>query len=217
MTIVLEAALVIFSLATPIWWFTRSDHASASANNWAVWQKNVARLIEADGGFPPCGTLTVVDAIQDACDSSVQKMQGDKSVAIERAAKQVTFSCEATKTGYNVSWHLQDNPKADLECGDPGGNLISRGPGFEFTKDGRIRSFTFHSADGVFQRVPYRNCRTKANLAKSITPPPSDVDDFLFKLGRVDNDPDDYATANEMCFIYDSSPLWASLRKRYAK
>lgn len=180
-------------------------------------EKNVARLVESDDGFPHCSTMQVIDVIHDLCRRSAEGHSDGKSLKFESAGDHIMFFCEYRKDTVTVGWRFADKKGADVECGDPGGDIVVRAPGFNFTPSGRMKSIEFWGPGKDREIIPYRNCRVKAAQAKSIAAPPATMEDFLQKLGRSNKDPEDFATANLLCLTFDSSPLWVPWRERYFK
>jgi hypothetical protein len=214
---VFEILFVAMTIALPTWLWTRASTEKAKTD-WTVWEKNFARIVESDQGFPGCPTLNVIDTYRDLCQASQQREAEGHPIAVERASPKVVFTCLFAKKNINVAWRLENSSSGTtLDCGDPGGHIMELGPGFNFNLDGRIKSFEFWSQDNDRESIPYRNCRIKAGRAKSITPPPPTLRDFLQKLGRIDKDPGDFLDANLMCLVFDSSPQWKPWREKYEK
>jgi hypothetical protein len=212
---IFEILFVAMNVALPAWLWTRST-VDKSHTDWPVWEKNVARIIESDEGFPPCPTLKVVDILRDLCLKSQDRFKAAQPALTEGASKSVVFSCEYHQDGITVGWRLE-NTSGNLECGDPGGSLIEHSPTFDFNSDGRMKSIGFWGQDNSRQSVPYRNCRTKAATVKTIRQPPRELNGFLERIGHTAKDPADYMTANLFCLTYDSSALWKPWRQKYLK
>lgn len=212
---VFQIIFIVVNLGVPIWFWSKTSNQAPSAE-WEVWNRNIIRLIDSDGGFPGCTTLNVAGILRDLCETSQSKFKNDHSVVTERASVQVMFTCEFKKTAISTSWRLEDNKNAELSCLDPGGDIVSLAPGFTFALSGLMRSMEFTAKDETRQSIPVRNCRTKAQAAKNMKPPPT-LDEFFAQLGRMPGDPPDFLTANFMCFVFDLSPLWRPWRERYPR
>jgi hypothetical protein len=211
---VFEVIFVVLTVAVPAWLWTRTSTEKVKID-WSTWDRNVARLIDSDGGFPGCETLQAVDVFQDLCEASRQHEREGNPLAVERASKQVVFSCLYKKQSMTIHWRLEDNSEGTMDCGDPGGHLVTLGPGATFDQQGRIKTLDYWGENNDRESVPYRNCRVKALRAKTMTSPPADFIGFLQKIGRTDRDPSDFMSANLMCYTFDSSPLWKPWREKY--
>ncbi len=177
----------------------------------------MARIVASDGGFPDCSTLDLVDIFRDLCDLSKAKLTESGTVVMERASKEVVFSCEAGSDFIRTSWRLEESEKADLKCRDPSGDIIPHAPAFLFDLKGRLRSIEFSATSGKRESIGMRSCREKLKVAKSLNPAPATLDEFFQALGRTPGDPEDYLTANFICFVFDLSPIWHSWRERYPR
>ena len=213
---VFQIVFLALNLAVPYWLWTRTSSETAGGGvDWTMLEKNLARLIESDEGFPNCSTLEVVDVIHKLCERSHKNFHDGNPSSIERASKQVVFSCYVTKGSIKIGWHLEDNPDSELECREPGGDVIPLGPEFTFNEKGRMRSIEFSTALKTRQTVPYRNCRAKATKVQTLDSAPADIWAFLREIGRTPGDPEDFISANLICLTFDSSPLWKPWREKY--
>src|SRR5579872_3133978 len=139
---VFEVIFVVLTIALPAWLWTRASTEKVKID-WGTWEKSVARVIDSDGGFPNCNTLTAVDVFHDICETSRQHEAAGKPMAVERASKQVVFSCLFKSGNMTIHWRLEDNAESTMDCGDPGGHLVTIGPGFTFNSQGRIKTLEF--------------------------------------------------------------------------
>jgi hypothetical protein len=211
---VFQVIFVAINLYVPYWVWSNSSREKSKVE-WTTLEKNVARLIESDEGFPPCETLQVVDIFHELCETSMGKLKDTQSTRVERASKQVVFHCEFRKNEINIGWRLESSNDAKLECGEPGGDVIAFTPSFNFTHTGRMKSIAFIGQGSQVQAIPYRNCRAKASRLATLRPSPRDLDDFLSSVGKTEGDPPDYLRANLLCLTFDSSKLWKPWRQRY--
>lgn len=215
---VFQIIFIALTVAVPSWLYTRTDHDKRSEIDWTTLEKNLARLIESDEGFPDCSTLEVVDVIHNLCDHSRRNFHEGNPMPVEQASKQVVFSCFVQKDLIQVGWHLEENPDSQLACREPGGEVIRLAPEFIFNNKGRMSSIEFSNGEKTRESVPYRNCRVKASVAKAMDiSSTQELGAFLQALGQTPGDPFDYASANLICLTFDSSPLWNPWREKYFK
>lgn len=214
---VFQILFLVLTIALPGYFFTRSTSAPGPRAEWGVWERAMARLIDSDGGFPECSTLELVTQLEDLCEASRIKDAPGNSVTFERSSPEITFGCEVHGGNIRVGWRLNAAKDGELKCKDPGGAIVPKAPGFNFTMTGLMRSMEFLAEDGSRQILPARNCRLKVAAAKKITQPPHELDQFFVQLGRSAGDPADYINGNFMCFVFDLSPLWTPWRERYRR
>jgi hypothetical protein len=211
---VFQILFIAINIAFPIYLWTRTS-TEKSKTDWIAFDRNFSRILESDEGFPGCTTLDVIDIFHDLCETSYKKIGQGSALAVERAGKDMVFSCLYSKDNIVVGWRLEDGRKPEMDCKEPGGMVAPHGPAFNFTTQGKIKSMEFFNQDNEREKVPYRNCRVKAERIKTITNSPPTVSEFLMQLGKAPGDPPDYYHANMMCFTFDSSPLWKPWREKY--
>jgi hypothetical protein len=211
---VFQILFIAINVAFPVWLWTRTS-TEKSQTDWPVFERNLARVVESDEGFPGCNSFDIVDIFHQLCEKSFQESNGGQTLPMERASAQVVFSCIYKKDNINISWRLEEGHPVEMSCADPGGVVIGHGPGFNFNSAGKIKSIEFYNEDNERESVPYRNCRVKAARIKKMSAPPATLPEFLQALGKTAGDPPDFYHANMMCFTFDSSPLWAPWREKY--
>lgn len=212
---IFQIVFLAINLAVPYWLWVRTTPEKSDVVDWTILERNLARLIESDDGFPGCATLQVVDVIHELCEKSYEDFKDGKPGPVERSARQVAFRCQFSKGAIHIGWRLEDNPNSELECREPGGEIIPHAPTFNFNYGGRMRSIEFTGTDHNHQTLPYRNCRQKAARLQKLNP--SEINDlatFLEKVGQDTGDPRDHLSANLLCLTYDSSPLWKPWREK---
>jgi hypothetical protein len=212
---VFQVLFLLINVSLPVYFITRTSD-TAPQTNWGAWEKSMARLIDSDGGFPGCSTLSLVNTLEDMCEESRRQMTEKKTIVVEQAGDGVVFRCEYTSTSIRVGWRLKESKDTDVKCRSPGGSIAPLSPGFTFAHDGRMRSLEFNGPNGKRQIMPMRNCRIKIVRAKKLTPPPTRAE-FLVRLGQAPRDPPDHLNANFMCFVFDLSPRWLEWRDRYPR
>jgi len=217
--LVLEIAFVLVNLAVPYWlWSKKTPHTLPVVEREAIGQA-VFRVIEASGGFPPCDTQTVVDAVQDLCDQSRIKYTEKTTMAFERAGVDVVFSCEVRKNEIRFKWTPENSQgQSDLDCESNRDEQIDYAPQFTFNLKGQLRTLSYTAPDGKRAVTHLQGCRRKLASAKALQDkmPPSERD-FLAALTRLPNDPADVMTKNRICLIYDPAMDWEPFRKAYEK
>jgi hypothetical protein len=211
---VFQILFIAINLAFPVYLWTRTS-TEKSKTDWMTFDRNLTRVVESDEGFPGCSTLDVIDIYHQLCEASFQNITKGPMLPVERAGKDLVFSCLYTKDNIAVSWRLEEGRKPEMDCKEPGGQVVGHGPGFNFNSQGKLKSIDFFNQDNERERVPYRNCRVKAGRIKAITSAPPTVGEFLMQLGSAPGDPPDYYHANMMCYTFDSSPLWKPWRQKY--
>jgi hypothetical protein len=211
-----QILFIVITVGFPAWLWTRTS-TEKSKTDWIAFDRNLSRIVESDEGFPGCSTMDIIDIFHELCKDSYQKSgEGQRAPPVERASSDLVFSCHYTKGNIEVAWRLEEGHKSEMNCHDPGGDVVSHGPGFNFTVGGKIKSIEFYNTDNERERIPYRNCRLKAGKIKAISErAPAALSDFLFALGKDAKDPQDYYHGNMMCFTFDSSPLWKPWREKY--
>lgn len=213
--IVFEVAFLLVNLAVPYWiWTSKSTSTLPKVAHESI-KKTVHELSEAAGGFAPCDSTDVADLIDDLCEKSREKWTEKESVAFERAAANVVFSCEVKKGEVNVQWLPNSDGDHDLNCIADREQLMAYGPTFVLNLKGQMRRIEYSTPEGGRAATPMLNCRQKLKRARGFTRIPASTDAFLDALGNIPNDPPDYLTGNLICLGFDPHPGWDPWRRKF--
>lgn len=215
--IVLEIAFVLVNLAVPYWLWSKKSATTLPAIEREALGRNIFRVVDASGGFPPCSTLEVTETIQELCDESRRRWTEKETVAFERAGVDVVFSCEVHKDEVKVKWTPEQGGEHDLKCQSATDDQIDLAPAFSFNLKGQLRTISYSTPAQQRAVTQLTRCRKKLASTRTIASVPESEEEFLRSLVHLKGDPQDYITANRACLMFDPAPDWEPFRKKYDK
>lgn len=205
---------ILVNMAIPGWVYFRSaDSPDTPRLKWSPWQDSMERIVEVSGGFKDCTNGDVVRYIRQLCEKSMDQWSEKDSVILERASSSILFSCEVRTQFTLVQWRLEQTNDPDIKC-QPGKNQenIAASPAFVFDHKGFLTAIEFSARNGERQAVNTANCRRKLQLSLSRNEKPTNLDG-VDHMPHLKSDPTDYVMANRMCFEYDVTSEWGTLRQ----
>lgn len=212
---IIPIAFILINLAVPGWLYFRTGEKTESTDpqmNWSHFQDNMEKIVGAAGDFGPCDKKQIVRVFRDLCERSMDAWTEKDSVIIERAARDIVFTCEVRNDVSFVQWRYEASDQYDLNC-EPARKIASdtAAPAFVFNHKGDLSAIEFFARSGERQSVNVANCRRKLKLALS-RPASGSGMTIVDRMPRLKSDPRDFVMANRVCYEYDISKDWSKIR-----
>lgn len=103
---------IVINLAVPYYiWGIKADK---NQMNWSALNKNIERIIQAQGGFNNCPTKELSPILVDLCKESAIKKQKE-TVPVERAGNDVLFACEVGENSAVLNFQPLRKAKSNVE------------------------------------------------------------------------------------------------------
>lgn len=207
-----QIVFIIVNLAVPGWLYFRNGESQGPDMAWSKFEDNMEKIVAATGDFGPCDKDDVVKIFRDLCQESLDRWTEKDSVIMERAAREIVFTCEVRSDASFIQWRRELSQEYDLKC-QPARAIASdqTSPAFVFDKKGGLSAIEFFARDGDRQSVNVANCRRKLKLALDRGTRGSGMQ-IVDRLVRLKSDPIDVITANRMCYQYDVAEQWSKIR-----